>query len=120
MLESMENYNKNADMFYGDSEHRCSFPINVKLYDEFLSDAIKNDKEKVENTLEKIYARISELIKAGKISMAEGNFEIIKEIMNYTQYNGQLLLLQFHPRIIPISNDKFEHLDVKFERYQKA
>lgn len=121
MLESMENYNKNADIFYGDSEHRCSFPINVKLYDEFLSDAIKNDKEKVENTLKKIYARISELIKDGKISMPESNFEIIKEIMNFTQYSGPTVVIAISPPYYPhISNDKFEHLDVKVREISKS
>ncbi|MBP1924532.1 arginine utilization protein RocB [Sedimentibacter acidaminivorans] len=114
LLESMESYNKNADIFYGDSEHRCSFPINVKLYDEFLSDAIKNDKDKVENVLEKIYARISESIKDGKISMPESNFEIIKEIMNFTQYSGPTVVIAISPPYYPhISNDKFEHLDAK-------
>jgi len=114
LLESMESYNKNADIFYGDSEHRCSFPINVKLYDEFLSDAIKNDKDKVENVLEKIYARISESIKDGKISMPESNFEIIKEIMNFTQYSGPTVVIAISPPYYPhISNDKFELLDAK-------
>ncbi len=114
LKEAIENYNRNADIFYGNSEHRCSFPINVRLYDEFLSDAIKKDKGKVENILEKTYVKISESIKSGKMSMPESNFEIIKEIMNFTQYSGPAVVIAISPPYYPhISNVKFEHLDSK-------
>ncbi|WP_326907981.1 M20/M25/M40 family metallo-hydrolase [Sedimentibacter sp. MB31-C6] len=121
LIESLENYNKNANIYYGDSEHRLSFPINVKLYDEFLLDAIKNNKDEVENVLEKTYTRITDSIKKGKISMPESNFEIIKEVMKLTQYSGPVVVIAISPPYYPhISNNKFEHLDSKLREISKS
>lgn len=121
LMESLESYNKNADIYYGDSEHRFSFPINVKLYEELLLDAIKNNKDEVENVLKETYSKITESIKTGKISMPESNFEIIKEVMKLTQYSGPVVVIAISPPYYPhISNNKFEHLDSKIREISNS
>lgn len=120
MNEAIEHYNKNSSMYYGNDNKPFPYPVNVMLYDEFLSYARLNNKE-VDKNLENAYAKVTKKIKNGLISTPESNFEIIKSVLSGIEYNGPMVIIAISPPYYPhISNRKFSNLDTKLEKISET